>query len=224
MGAKSSLTPGVMGGSVATEQSKSIPRFTSLTDYLRYQTRDLTSAIGKLGVALRIHPDTITVLGLLVVVAAAWLAAEGQFFAAGIALLIGMPLDALDGAIARAMNRKSRFGAFLDSTLDRYADGFIFFGIAYYYARMAMPHWMALSIFAMIGAFVVSYARARAEGLSLGSIKDGLFDRLVRSIILVLTLLSGQIIPGLVVLAVGNHLTAVQRILIVYRATRNDES
>lgn len=203
--------------------AKTPPRFNTVTDFLRYQTRDFTSWIGKLGVALHIHPDAVTILGLVVVIGAAWLAAEGLFFAAGMTLLIGLPLDALDGAIARAMNRKNRFGALLDSTLDRYADAFIYFGIAYYYAANGSPNLMALSIFAMIGAYGVSYVRARAEGLAIGSIKEGLFDRVVRSIVVIGMLLTGQIVIGLAVLALGNHVTALHRLLIVYHATLADD-
>jgi CDP-diacylglycerol--glycerol-3-phosphate 3-phosphatidyltransferase len=205
-------------------QEKSVPQFTTLADYVRYQTRDFTAWLGKFGLSLNLHPDVITVFGLAAVVVGAVFAARGQFVAAGIALLLGMPLDALDGAIARAMNRKSRFGAFLDSTLDRYADGAIFFGIAYYYATRGEMQWFTIAIVAMIGAYAVSYARARAEGLDIGSIKDGLFDRLVRSVIIVAMLLTGWVAAGLVLLAIGNHLTALQRIYLVWVATKDDET
>lgn len=199
------------------------PRPISLTDYLRYQTRDLTSWLGKRGVQYHISPDAITILGLIMVMLAALIVAQGQFLAAGIVLIIGMPLDALDGAIARAMNRKNRFGALLDATLDRYADGFIYCGIAYYFAAHAQINEMALTLFALIGAYAVSYVRARAEGLNIASIRDGLFDRLVRTLVLIGTLLTGWLVPGLIILALGSHLTALQRIAIVYRLTRTDD-
>src|ERR1700720_4774315 len=95
------------------------PRFGSLNEWLRYQTRDLTTWAGQIGVRLGLHPDAITVLGLLAIVVSAWLAARGDFVPSGIALLIATPLDVWDGAIARAMNRHNRFGSLLDSTLDR---------------------------------------------------------------------------------------------------------
>jgi CDP-diacylglycerol--glycerol-3-phosphate 3-phosphatidyltransferase len=171
-----------------------------------------------------IHPDTVTLMGLVFVIGAALLAANGQFSASGVVLLLALPLDALDGAIARAMNRKSRFGAFLDSTLDRYADAFIYMGLAYYFSALGQTNLMALAVFAMIGAYGVSYARARAEGLQIGSIKDGLFDRVVRSVIVIAMLLTGLIIPGMIILAVGNHITAIHRIIIVYNATKDDDA
>jgi CDP-diacylglycerol--glycerol-3-phosphate 3-phosphatidyltransferase len=197
-------------------------QFNSLSERLRYYTRDLTTWLGNQGLRLGLHPDLITVLGLIFVLIAAWLTAQGQFLAAGIVLIVGLPLDALDGAIARAMQRQNRFGALLDSTLDRYADGFMFFGIAYYFAARGQLNEMSLAIIALIGAYGVSYVRARAEGLGIRSIKEGWFDRLVRTVILTLMLLTGWIVPGLVILAAGNHLTALQRVLVVWRATRDD--
>ncbi len=200
------------------------PRFNTLSDRLRYQTRGLTTQLGQEGARLGIDPDGVTILGLIVVLIAAWLASQGQFLAAGVVFILGAPFDVLDGAIARAMNRKNRFGALLDSTLDRYADGFMFFALAYYFAARGQLAEVVLAGLALIGAFGVSYVRARAEGLDVGSIKEGWFDRTVRTIVLIVALLTGLIVPGLVILAIGNHLTTLQRILIVYRATRGDET
>ena len=196
----------------------------SFNDWLRQRTGGLTAWMGQIGLEMGLHPDTITFFGLVLVGVAAWLAARGDFFLSGMVLLVGTPLDMLDGAIARAMKRKNRFGALLDSTLDRYADAFMFCGLAYYFAALGRLIEMLLALAALIGAYGVSYVRARAEGLGIRSIKEGLFDRLVRTIILILLLLTGLVVPGLVVLAIGNHVTAIQRIWIVYQATRNDES
>jgi CDP-diacylglycerol--glycerol-3-phosphate 3-phosphatidyltransferase len=166
----------------------------------------------------------ITLAGLAPAVGAALLAAGGQFAAAGLVLLAGAPLDALDGAVARATNRTTRFGALLDSTIDRYADGFLFFGLAYYFAARAQLHEMSLAVLALIGAYGVSYVRARAEGLGIGSITDGLFDRVARLVILIAALITGWVSLGLVVLAAGTHLTALQRLRIASRAAHNDAS
>lgn len=193
----------------------------TLTDQLRHLTRGLTGPLGRSVGRLGIHPDAITIAGLIPVTVAALLAADGQFAAAGVVLVLGAPLDALDGAVARATGRQSRFGALLDSTIDRYADGFLFFGLAYYFAARGMPAEMALAITALIGAFAVSYVRARAEGLNIRSIQEGLFDRVMRMLILIGALLTGWIVPGLAILAVGNHLTALHRLYVAFRATRN---
>ncbi len=192
-----------------------------LSERVRVIIRPLTDWIGQTGVRLGINPDWVTAFGLLIVCIAAWQAASANFLAAAIILLIGGPFDMIDGAIARAMNRKNPFGAFLDSTLDRFADGFLFMGISYYFAAQGQLAAMSLTIFAMIAAFGVSYIRARAEGLGIGSIKDGWFDRSVRMVIMILTLLTGWILPGILILAAGACITVFQRGYIIYRLTAN---
>jgi CDP-diacylglycerol--glycerol-3-phosphate 3-phosphatidyltransferase len=163
-----------------------------------------------------IHPDLITLVGLLFVAAAGYVAAQGAFFWAAIIILAGAPLDALDGAVARAMQRKDKFGALFDSTLDRYADGFIFMGLAYYFSARGDEGAVLLSIAALLGTQLVSYVRARAEGLDL-ECKIGLFTRMERMAVILGMLLTGWVIPGLWILAIGTHFTAIQRIWHVYR-------
>ncbi|GAB4550465.1 MAG: CDP-alcohol phosphatidyltransferase family protein [Anaerolineae bacterium] len=198
------------------------PSFKAPGEVLRHATRGLMGRLGVIGARLGFNPDLITLIGLLIVAIAAVFAALGQFFVAGVILILGTPLDALDGAIARARSQPTRFGALLDSTLDRYADGLIFGGIAVYYAQRSDLSGLLLALTALIGAYGVSYVRARAEGLGIGSIKDGLFDRAARIIVLILALVTGYVLLGLVILSIGSHLTAVQRLRLAYRATRND--
>jgi CDP-diacylglycerol--glycerol-3-phosphate 3-phosphatidyltransferase len=186
-------------------------------------TRGLTTRLGQWVGGLGIHPNAITLASLLPTAIAALFAAAGSFFLAGLVLLLGAPLDALDGAVARATHQQSRFGALLDSTVDRYADGLMFLGLAVYYASQAQFAVMALAIAALMGAYAVSYVRARAEGLGIGSIRDGWFDRVVRIIVLIVALLTGWVVPGLVILSVGAHFTAVQRLYIAYQVTRADQ-
>ncbi len=192
----------------------------TLNDRFRRFFLPVTEWIGKQGARLGINPDLVTLAGCLITLISAWLAGRGDFLLAGIVLIPGFLLDAVDGAIARAMERKDCFGQLFDSTLDRYSDGFIFCGLAYYFASQGQLNESLLAMVALIGAFMVSYVRARAEGMGIGAIKEGLFDRAVRSIILVIALLSGWVVPGLALLAVGAHLTAIQRIVIGYRKTR----
>lgn len=192
----------------------------TFTDWLRRRTAGLTTRLGQLGVQLGLHPDAITLAGLALAAFAAILAGAGQFAAAGIVLVIGAPLDALDGAVARAMNRTGKAGALLDSVIDRYADAFLFCGITYYFAAKGDLVGVLLGLAALIGAYGVSYVRARAEGLGIGSIRDGLFDRVVRILILIGMLLTGWVLAGLVVLAVGNHLTAFYRLILAYRVAQ----
>ena len=134
-----------------------------------------------------------------------------------------MPLDVLDGAIARAMQRRNRFGALLDSTLDRFADGLLLLGLMVYFGQNGQTAALVVSGLALIGAYAVSYVRARAEGLGIAC-KDGIFSRLERTIVLIAALLTGWVVPGVIILAVGSNLTTLQRVLLVYRATRSDET
>lgn len=193
------------------------PRFNTLTDRARFYTGDLTASLGRRLYGWGVHPDTITALGLVIVAIAAYVAAQGHFFWAAIILLLGTPLDALDGAVARAMQRQDRFGALFDSTLDRYADGFIFTSLAYYFGKWGNERVMLLSMAALLGSLLVSYVRARAEGLDVDC-KVGLLTRMERVVIILAMLLTGWIEAGLWILAIGTHLTVVQRVWHVRQA------
>lgn len=176
--------------------------------------------LGAAGMALHragIHPDVITLAGTLVVLVAAVFIARGQFQVGGIILVLGLPLDALDGAVARAMQRKDRRGGVLDSTLDRFADGLLFGALAYYFASQQALDYMLLALLSLVGSFMVSYVRARAGEAGL-SVKIGLLDRLVRLLILMAALLvPSLLIVALWVMAIGSVFTAAQRLLYVYQ-------
>jgi CDP-diacylglycerol---glycerol-3-phosphate 3-phosphatidyltransferase len=193
------------------------PSPVTFSDRMRALTSGLTSRAGMTVHQMGIHPDTITIVGLVVVAAAAYFIAQGQIQLGGILLVISLPLDALDGAVARAMRRKDRFGAVLDSTLDRYADGLIFGALAYYFAGLGEGLNFILALASLMGSFVVSYVRARAGEADL-SVKIGLFSRFERVITLLLMLLVPPLLTlGLWVLAVGTNVTGVQRLWYVYK-------
>ena len=178
---------------------------------------------------LGVHPNLITVAGLALVGVAAIFIARGMFLTAGAILLVSLPLDALDGAVARAMNRSSPFGMMLDSTVDRYADGFIFAALGYYFAVQSQHELLILALLALVGSFLVSYVRARADDAKVAvSVKVGWFTRLERVAVIVVMLLgagllqdAGVLALGIVILAVGTNLTALQRLLFVYAALKN---
>jgi CDP-diacylglycerol--glycerol-3-phosphate 3-phosphatidyltransferase len=144
--------------------------------------------------------------------------ATGGFFAGGIIMLIGGAFDTLDGALARATDRKTVFGQFFDSTMDRFSEAVVFLGVAVSYLRapavdVTAVAGVALSFAAMIGSIMVSYARARAEGLDLDC-EVGWLQRPERIIILgVALLLPAPFLMGaLALLAVLTHVTVAQRI------------
>lgn len=197
-------------------------RFETLTDWVRFYTTGLTTSLGQRLHQMGIHPDMITFAGLVVVAIASYVITRGHLFWGAVILLLGTPLDALDGAVARAMQRKGKFGALFDSTLDRYSDGFIFSGLAFYYSDHQNEWGLVLSLVALLGSQLVSYVRARAEGLDVDC-KVGLLTRMERTGIILVMLLTGWVMAGLWILAVGTHLTVIQRIWHVHHALRQRE-
>lgn len=201
----------------------------TVTDRLRQMTQAPLNHVGSLLAKLGVHPDAITIAGLVLVAAAAVLIAQGSFLAAGMLLLFSLPLDAVDGAVARALNRSGTFGMVLDSTLDRYADGFIFASLGYYFAGQDRFDMLALALLALVGSFLVSYVRARAEDAKVGlRIAIGWFTRVERVIVILTMILAMGLFEnpialeiGMVILAIGTHLTALHRLLFVYRALKN---
>jgi CDP-diacylglycerol--glycerol-3-phosphate 3-phosphatidyltransferase len=166
-----------------------------------------------------IQADWISMAGLLLVALASLLIGSGQMRLAALLLVVALPLDALDGAVARAAQKSSPFGGILDSTLDRYADGFIFGALGYHFANQGQAAMLVLALAALLGSFAVSYVRARAGEAGI-SVKAGWFSRLERVLVLLLLLMfPALLVPGLWLLAVGTNLTALQRLWLVYRTT-----
>jgi len=165
-----------------------------------------------------ISPNLVTGLGFCITIAAATLIVQGQFLAAGCILVISGLFDALDGTLARVAGRISRYGAFLDSTLDRYSEAILFLAVVIYYSNQGSRIEVILAFCAMIGSFLVSYTRARAEGVGV-SCKVGMFTRAERWITLTLGLLFNQMLLVLWILAILSNLTAIQRIYAVWRTT-----
>jgi CDP-diacylglycerol---glycerol-3-phosphate 3-phosphatidyltransferase len=194
---------------------------TTLSGRVRHHLRGVTSAAGQTGVRLGINPDAVTIAGLVIVAIASVFIAQGQFLIGAIILILGMPLDAWDGAIARARGKTTRFGGFLDSTLDRFADGFLLLGLMVWFSGRGQQTELIITGLALIGAFGVSYTRAKAESLDIDC-KEGLFSRMERTVVQIGMLITGWVVVGVIVLAIGNNFTALQRMWVVYRATRED--
>ena len=193
----------------------------SFSGRLRLMTSRITEPLGQWLWLVGIHPDMLTLLGLLLVLGAAILIGMGQFIISALILIIALPFDVLDGAVARAMQRDNKFGAMFDSTLDRYADGFIFAGLSYYFAVHNQPMILLAAQAALIGSLLVSYTRARAEGLGVDC-KVGIFTRFERTAIITLMLLFPiGLTWGIVILAIGTNITALQRLWYVYHALNN---
>ena len=173
-----------------------------------------------------ITPNALTWFGLLVAIGAAVLISTGHIFAAGFVVLVGGLFDMLDGALARLTNSTSRFGAILDSTLDRLSEAVILLAILVAYTRGLVEPAVAGVVvvgLAWLGSLLVSYIRARAEALGI-ECEVGIFTRAERVVILVLGLLLGQIdsalLIALAVIAALSLVTAGQRLVYVWQKTR----
>lgn len=168
-----------------------------------------------------ITPNQLTLAGLVINFLAGWIFATGHLFLGGIVLIIASLGDLLDGALARKTGKTSKFGAFLDSTVDRYSDFFLLGGLALYFAQLGQDGWLLLTMGAILGSVATSYTKARAEGLGL-TCEVGLFERAERIIILALGVLILPLLPlALVALFVGTNATAIHRILHVKKQLGN---
>lgn len=186
--------------------------------------RTVLAPVVRLAVRLHLTPNTVTVVGFAIVVVAAGLVGTGNFLAGAAVLIAGSLLDAVDGALARATGGTTAFGNFLDSTLDRAAEAVLYGGVAaYYLATAADPTGpVLLALVAMAGSFMVSYTRAKAEGIGV-SAEVGLAPRLERLILIVAGIFLAGIgleiglIGAIGIIAVLSVATTVQRIWHVHR-------
>ncbi len=182
-----------------------------------------TEPVVRLLVRTPITPSAITWFGFLLTVGAAALIITGHLLAAGLVVLIAGCFDMLDGALARFTNQATRFGAVLDSTLDRLSEAVLLIGILVIYAGEQSLTGILLASVALIGSLLVSYIRARAEALGL-ECQVGLFTRVERVIVLVLGLLLNQIdnalIIALAIIVVFSFFTVGQRLVYVWRQTK----
>ena len=173
-----------------------------------------------------ISPNTLTIIGFLMSVVTALVLADGHVFLGGFLVLFSAWFDMLDGALAKMLGMSTRFGAFLDSTVDRFSEAVVFLGLIIYYSDKHDTGAVVLVYVAIVGSFMVSYARAKAEGLGMKG-EVGLFARPERIILLTLGLLltavsSNALIVVLWILAVGANFTAFRRLLYSWQQTKND--
>lgn len=163
--------------------------------------------VGRTGIS----PNALTSLGLVLTAIAALLVAFDRWLLAGLALVLGGLMDVLDGAVARATERSTPFGAFYDSVSDRISDGLILGGIAW--AVRDQPRLLALALAALVAAELTSYVRAKAEAIDLAC-TVGILERAERAVAIMLALLLHPWVfePVLWLLAVGGVVTVIQRI------------
>jgi phosphatidylglycerophosphate synthase len=170
----------------------------------------LDSPLSPIAKRIPFSPNILTIAGFLITVIAALVIPE-HIRLGGILILIGGIFDMLDGIVARTGGKTTRFGAFLDSVLDRYSDAFLFLAIAWYFAKNGNTAGIFISLGTLVGAFLISYTRARAEGLG-ESCYTGIMERPERIILLIFGTITGWLVPVLWIMLVLTHITVVQRI------------
>lgn len=163
-----------------------------------------------------IKPNALTSISLAPSIAAAYFIGTGHFRIGGALVLVSGLLDLLDGALARFTKQTTKFGAILDSTVDRVSEAAIFCGLLIWYVPEGVALEAAAIFVALIGSFLVSYIRARAEGLGL-ECRVGLFTRAERVIVLAIGLLVNQVIIALWVLILFVYITVAQRLLYLWK-------
>jgi CDP-diacylglycerol---glycerol-3-phosphate 3-phosphatidyltransferase len=181
-------------------------------DFLRGVLDQAFTPLASLLLWCRVTPNQVSLGGILLNLVSAVLILRGQLALAGIVYLLAGSLDLLDGMLARLAKMSSRFGAFLDSTADRISEGVVFAAIAYHFARHGLPVDAAMTVLALLGSLLVSYTRARAEGLGL-ECKVGIVTRAERVVLIALGLLFGLLPVAIYLLVFLTAFSATQRIV-----------
>ena len=196
-----------------------VPDLEQLRQALHHRfERALTPLAGLLH-RLGVSADQISVTGFVLNAAAAALVVTGDLVSAGALYLFAGLLDLLDGVLARAGGKPTRFGAFLDSTLDRASEGVVFAAIGYRFAAEGAAVDAGIVVLALLGSFLVSYVRARAEGLG-AECRVGIATRAERVVLIGLGLLSGMLPEAVRLVALLTAVTVVQRIACARRGLR----
>jgi phosphatidylglycerophosphate synthase len=175
----------------------------------------LDRPLGNLARAIPFHPNTLTVAGF-VLTAAASLVLVSNLALGGLLVIIGGLFDVFDGVVARVNAKQTRFGAFLDSVLDRFSDAFILLAVGLNLFRHGNITGLALCVLTLISSFLVSYVRARAEGLG-KNCREGLMERPERILLLSLGAITGFMVPILWILLILTQFTVFQRMYHVWK-------
>lgn len=188
----------------------------TFSDYLRLWFKWFLDPLGGFFNRLGLTPNMMTMLGLIGNTVGAYYLARGEMLTGGLLVLIMTPIDALDGTMARLRGEPSDFGAFVDSVTDRYSEMIIYGGLLYYFLSQGDPVGGMLVFGAAAGSVLVSYVKARAEGLGFEA-RVGLLTRVERYLVLAPALVLNQLFIGLGIIALFANLTALQRIWYVRR-------
>jgi CDP-diacylglycerol--glycerol-3-phosphate 3-phosphatidyltransferase len=173
-------------------------------------------AIIRACVVLRIHPNVLTFVGVVINICAAWSLALGRFMIAGVIMVVANIFDFIDGKVARERQMESEFGGFWDSVMDRFSDLALFLGLVYLYSALGRTDYVLVSTLAMIFTVLTSYARARAESV-VEKCKVGFMERPERIVLFMIGAFTNRMAAVLWVILVLSVLTVADRIYFTYR-------
>ncbi|MBA3231632.1 MAG: CDP-alcohol phosphatidyltransferase family protein [Acidobacteria bacterium] len=173
-------------------------------------------------VALRIHPNVLTFVGVVINVAAAWALGLGHFVTAGFIMVVANIFDFIDGKVAVELKAVSAFGAFWDSVIDRFSDIALFIGLIYLYSTLGRTDYVMVTALAMMFAIMTSYTRARAESL-ITKCKVGFMERPERIVLFMIGAFTNRMAAVMWVILVLSIFTVADRIILTYRELRETE-
>jgi CDP-diacylglycerol--glycerol-3-phosphate 3-phosphatidyltransferase len=174
------------------------------------------SAIIRLCVALRIHPNVLTATGVLTNVVAAWALGLGAFIWGGVIIIVANIFDFIDGKVARELHEETRFGGFFDSVMDRFSDITLFIGLIYLYAEKGRTDYVIVTALAMMFSVMTSYTRARAESL-ITKCKVGFMERPERIVLFMIGAFTNRMAAVVWVILVLSVFTVADRIYYTWR-------
>ncbi len=182
----------------------------------RVSTRYLEEPLARALTVIGLTPNRVTILGLLISAGCAYLLSQGMFLAGGGVLILAGVMDMVDGALARQSGTASPRGALMDSVIDRVAEATVFLGLLVYNLEPVAAAEIVLINVSLVGSFMVSYLRARGEGLGVDC-RVGVMTRPERVVALAVGLLIGQVTIALAVIAVLSVFTALHRFWHIHR-------
>ena len=173
-------------------------------------------------VALRIHPNILTFVGVLINIAAAYALATGRFVTAGVIMIVANIFDFIDGKVARELHAETKFGGFWDSVIDRFSDIALFIGLIYLYSSLRRTDYVMITALAMMFAIMTSYTRARAESL-VSKCKVGFMERPERIVLFMIGAFTNRMAAVMWVVGVLSVFTVADRIIYTYRELRDTQ-
>jgi CDP-diacylglycerol---glycerol-3-phosphate 3-phosphatidyltransferase len=192
------------------------PEPQSITGRIGAGGKRVLDALVNLLASLRIHPNILTLIGMVINIFAMVLFAKGVFIWAAVVIMFAGIFDMVDGEVARRTKRETKFGAFFDSVIDRYSDLLLLLGLIIWYAKINRIFYVGMTGLVLIGSVLTSYTRARAESL-IPACKVGFLERPERIVLLIIGAVTDRMAAVLWVMAILSNWTVSQRIWYTWR-------